>query len=370
MKVATLFSGIGAPEWALKRLGYSFQVVLACDNGDVDISSMIDVKREREHINSFKTFSDEKEYVDALYSKYSRKTNFVKKSYLANYPDFNEENYFLDVTLLNGKPLKGKVDLLVGGSPCQSFSTVGFQKGLDDARGNLFFEYLRLVDEIQPKVFIYENVTGIYSRKNKENWDKMWPMMARPGYRVWSASLNAKDFGLPQIRNRFFVVGVKDNSFDPSSFCPATKPLKWTMKDFLVESTRDGEFLFGHNGEIKLSGNPGVVDESYYLSPAVLRYVLTPGTKNWKTHIETDRTIARTLLSTMGNHHRAGVDNYVTSNGRLRSLSERECLRLMGFTDDFKIVVSKPQMYKQAGNSMAVDVVMAILAELRRHKII
>ncbi|HBX24718.1 MAG TPA: DNA (cytosine-5-)-methyltransferase, partial [Firmicutes bacterium] len=89
--------------------------------------------------------------------------------------------------------------------------------------------------------------------------------------------------------------------------------------------------------------------------------VTTPGTKNWKTNISYDREIARTLLSTMGNHHRAGVDNYVTDVGSLRALSERECLRLMGFTDDFKIVVSKAQMYKQVGNSMVVDVVMALI---------
>ena len=72
----------------------------------------------------------------------------------------------------------------------------------------------------------------------------------------------------------------------------------------------------------------------------------------------------------MGNHHRAGVDNYVTVDGRLRALSERECLRLMGFTDDFKIVVSMPQMYKQAGNSMVVDVLMGLLSELRRLRLI
>ena len=115
---------------------------------------------------------------------------------------------------------------------------------------------------------------------------------------------------------------------------------------------------------------PGIIDEKYYLTPAVLKYVLIPGTKNWATHIETDRKIARTLLSTMGNHHRAGVDNYVTVDGRLRVLSERECLRLMGFTDDFKIVVSMPQMYKQAGNSMVVDVLMGLLSELRRLRLI
>ncbi len=364
MKVATLFSGIGAPEWALKRLGYSYECVLACDNGDIDISSKVDVKRERGVVSHFSTFKDEKEYVDDLYAKYSRKQNFVKASYLANYRDFNEKNYFLDVTLLNGLPLRGKVDILIGGSPCQSFSTVGFQRGLSDYRGNLFFEFLRLVDEIRPKVFIYENVTGIYSKKNKENWDNMWQTMMELPYSLWKASLNAQEFGIPQVRNRLFVVGFP-KGFDVSTFNPKHRPLYGCMQDFLIESTKDGGLTYGKNGDLIFSKVPGVIDEKYYLTPAVLKYVLTPGTKNWATHIETDRKIARTLLSTMGNHHRAGVDNYVTVNGRLRALSERECLRLMGFTDDFKIVVSKSQMYKQAGNSMVVDVLMGLLSELR-----
>lgn len=369
MKVATLFSGIGAPEWALKRLGYDYECVLACDNGDVDISSEIDSKKEREIIASFSTFKEEKEYVDALYSQHSRKRNFVKASYLANYPSFNEENYFLDVTLLNGRPLRGKVDILIGGSPCQSFSTVGFQQGLSDHRGNLFFEFLRLVDEIRPKVFIYENVTGIYSKKNKENWDRMWQTMQELPYDLWKGTLNAQEFGIPQVRNRLFVVGFP-KGFDTSEFKPQHKELYGFMQDFLIESTKEGGLTHNGKGDLVFSKIPGIIDEKYYLTPAVLKYVLTPGTKNWATHIETDRKIARTLLSTMGNHHRAGVDNYVTVDGRLRALSERECLRLMGFTDDFKIVVSMPQMYKQAGNSMVVDVLMGLLSELRRLRLI
>ena len=366
MKVATLFSGIGAPEWALKRLGYDHTVVLACDNGDVDISKLIDCAKEREIVASFQTFEEEKAYVDQLYASKTRKHNFVKDSYLANYPKFDEKNYFLDVTLLNGKPLRGQVDLLIGGSPCQAFSTVGFQQGLKDNRGNLFFEFLRLVDEIKPRVFIYENVTGIYSKKRQDEWNRMWKTMQGLGYVLWDGSMNAKDYGIPQVRNRFFVVGFLNQRFNKALFNPQTKPLAGYMQDFLIDSTQEGGCSYDTQGNIVFSRIPGIINPKYYLTPAVLRYVMTPGTKNWRTHIEIDKQIARTLLSTMGNHHRAGVDNYVTTNGRIRALSERECLRLMGFTDDFKIVVSTPQMYKQAGNSMVVDVLMSLLAELRR----
>ena len=93
---------------------------------------------------------------------------------------------------------------------------------------------------------------------------------------------------------------------------------------------------------------------------------MSPGTKNFKTSTQTDLKVARTLLKTMTQHHRAGVDNYITvgsdENGKiLRSLSARECLRLMGYPDSFEIVVSKMQMLKQAGNSIVVDVMMAVV---------
>lgn len=376
IRLATLFSGIGAPEFAMRRLGVKYQTVLACDNGDVPLDSNLNLAQIKKAIFEMRTFEEEKRFVDELYLEHSRKHNFVKDTYLLNYakkePDL-ESRYFLNVALLNGLPLRDKVDLLIGGSPCQSFSTVGFQKGFDDSRGNLFFEFCRLVDEIKPKVFIYENVNGIRgSKKNRDSgvWKTMSERFEKLHYKLWMDTLNAKDYGIPQIRNRIFVVGFLDEEKGRLFQSPSPKtPCPYTMQDFLISSTKEGEFTFlkrGPNkGDIVLSRNPGDEQERYILTPAVKKYVLTPGTKNWKTKIETDRTIARTLLSTMRNHHRAGVDNYVTtSKGELRALSPRECLRLMGFTDDFEMNVSIPRQYSQIGNSMVVDVVMALLKSI------
>ena len=100
------------------------------------------------------------------------------------------------------------------------------------------------------------------------------------------------------------------------------------------------------------------LEEKYFLSEAVKRYVLSSGTKNFKSTPKTDLDIARPLLSTMGSMHRAGVDNYFTYSERIRKLSPKECLRLMGFADNFKQVVSNTQLYKQSGNSIPVDVLM------------
>ena len=108
----------------------------------------------------------------------------------------------------------------------------------------------------------------------------------------------------------------------------------------------------------------------FVLTPKVRDYVLSSGTKNFKTSTKTDMPIARTLLKTMTQHHRAGVDNYITigmdSDGKkiLRALTDRECLRLMGFSDSFKMVVSPMQVYRQAGNSIVVDVMMAVVNQL------
>ncbi len=107
------------------------------------------------------------------------------------------------------------------------------------------------------------------------------------------------------------------------------------------------------------------VEEKYYLSHKVAQYVLAGGTKNFKTSTETDLPVARPLLQTMHKMHRAGVDNYVTHNhGRIRKLTPRECHRLMGYRDTFQIVVSDTQAYRQAGNSIVVDTLMAVVRQL------
>ena len=107
------------------------------------------------------------------------------------------------------------------------------------------------------------------------------------------------------------------------------------------------------------------VEEKYYLSEKVRNYVLSSGTKTFRTSTTTDLPVARPLLQSMHKMHRAGVDNYVTySKGRIRKLTPRECLRLMGFRDSFQIAVSNTQMYRQTGNSIVVDVLVALLRQM------
>jgi len=361
IKLATLFSGIGAVEQALKRLEIEHEIVFACDNGDIEIEC--NVEQEIKKIKTMKTTKEKKEYVDNLYKTGSRKQNYVKQSYMANY-NINGDNFYLDVRLLDGTDYLGKIDLLVGGSPCQSFSTVGFQGGLDDARGTLFYDYARIVGECQPKVFIYENVRGLTTHDNGKTWKVIKSIFNTLGYNIKEQILNAEDYGIPQTRRRIFVVGIrKDLNIKKEFTFPKTKELKFYLPDLLLSQVKEGNFI-SKNGELELIKEPGYIDQKYILSPKLKKYVMCPGTKTFKTSLEIDRKIARTVLSTMGNRHRAGVDNYMTDLGEVRMLTEREAHRLMGFPDDYKIVVSRAQAYKQAGNSIVVDVMLNIVKEI------
>ena len=356
LKVATVFSGIGAPEQALKRMDIPHEIVFACDNGE----RMIDVDYEQEfnNISNLASPEEKSRYVDGLYSSNTRKTNFVQISYLANYdPDY----YFQDVKLLDGKDFKNSVDLFVGGSPCQSFSIAGKRGGFVDTRGTLFYEYCRLIKELQPEVFIYENVFNVIKHDKGKTWETMSNVFTELGYHWDFRILNAKDYGIPQSRKRLFVVGFKDEKYFNNFFFPETKDLKTDMQYYLEDNCAIGKMQSVDGVLTKIGRKKGEPDEVNYLSENVKKYVLSPGTKNfYHPNAKIDLKIARALLSTMNNCHRASVDNYVTTHGRIRKLSNREALRLMGFPDDFKINVSRAQIYKQAGNSIVVDVVMSL----------
>ena len=180
------------------------------------------------------------------------------------------------------------------------------------------------------------------------------------------------DFGIPQIRNRLFVVGYRKD-LKKSPVIPDGVPdsCKFDMHEFLESNCVCGDFKRNlKTGEIVIEkSGPRRVSDAYYLTPGIRRYVMNSGTKNFRTNIKIDLPIARTLLKTMHWHHRAGVDNYMDEGG-IRMLTEREAHRLMGFTDDYKIVVPKTRAYMQAGNSIVVDVLMQILRSVLDERVL
>ncbi len=360
--IGTVFSGIGSPEQALMRLGITHQILFACDNGERVISC--DYLEEAQKVKSFQSIKEKRDYVSNLYSKYSRQKNYVQESYLANY-QVVDDNFFQDVILFDGTDFQNKVNLFVGGSPCQSFSIAGARGGFEDTRGTLFFEYCRIVNEIKPDVFIYENVYGVLTHDKGKTWATMQNVFRELGYHFSSQILDARDYGIPQGRRRLFVVGFKDKQswkrfeFPPKidlSKCPLP-----TMQSMLEENVAIGSLQSVNGVLTKIDDKKGEPEERYYLSEKLEKYVLSPGTKNFMHYdAKTDLPIARALVKNMGNTYRASVNNYVHTHGRIRHLTMREVHRLMGYPDSYKIVVSKAQAYKQAGNSIVVDVMMSL----------
>lgn len=346
IRIATTFSGIGAIEYAFNRLGLKHEIVFA---GDINDN--------------------------------------CKKAYLGNYA-LSEDNWHNDIHNFSAKNYKGKVDLLVGGAPCQAFSIVGKRLGFDDTRGTLFSEFARVIKECEPEVFIFENVQGLYKHDNGQTWEVISNTFKDYcGYHIYFRRLNSKNYGIPQHRERLYCIGFK---YETGFLFP--KPIETTYKmyDFL-QDYRAGKYYVEQfdtkaitpvenrikglaSGKLAPRFNEFVfkcseVDDKHYLSEKVAKYVLAGGTKNFKTSDKTDLDIARPLLQSMHKMHRAGVDNYVSYNNikginGLRRLSPRECLRLMGFRDDFQILVSETATYMQAGNSIVVDVLIALLKQM------
>lgn len=329
----------------------------------------IDSLNHLNKINQLNGYSEKKKYVDELYEG-NEKRNKVKISYMANY-DCPEEHYHWDVTFLDGTQYRNQIDLFVGGSPCQSFSSLGKKRGLSDTRGTLFYEYARLVDEIQPKVFIYENVRAVLSNDCGKTWEKMKEVFEELGYNIFftyedkPSVLNAMNYGIPQSRNRIFVVGFRSDLDLIKEFeFPKPIPLEHYMQDFLLDNTPYGSFLPKRNLEFIENDKNEEIDDKYFLSERIKKTILSSGPGGLYGEPEIDRDIALPLLSTMHKMHRAGTDNYVTTNGKIRRLTPREALRLMGFSDNWKIVVSDTPMYQQAGNSIVVDVLINILSQI------
>lgn len=359
IRVATVFSGIGAFEQALKKLHINYDIVFACDNGERDITYSVNEIKEYCKQNKY----DEKQintYIKALYAA-TNKQNMMKKSYFANY-DIVEDKWFEDIRFIDGRIFRDKIDIFVGGSPCQSFSIIGKRAGLSDTRGTLFYEYARLIDEIKPKVFIYENVPGMITHNCGNTWKVIKDVFESLGYKLFFNILNSKDYGIPQNRKRLFVVGFKDKT--KNFEFPKKIPLEKTVFDFLEENIEPKYYLGKKGFEF-------VTNEKYKNRARVNNEVIQTQKANQQFNWNGD-FIFEELDS---NKHtqdilkRAYIGEYKNKKGVIRQLTHRECMRLMGFPDSYKIVVPNVWAYRQAGNSIVINVLEAIIRSIYKDEI-
>lgn len=239
-------------------------------------------------------------------------------------------------------------DVLIGGFPCQPFSMMGGQKGFEDARGTLFFRVAEIIrDKIEkdkkPKAIILENVRSLKTHDKGKTFATIKRILEKDlGYIVYADILNSANYGVPQTRNRTYIV------------CFSNKNAKFEFPKAVKSNIILHDLLETH------------VDQKYFLSDRILPTILSDGTGGYKAKSEIDLKIARPLCATMAKMHRACQDNYVTQDGKVRRLTPRECARLQGFDDSFVIPVSDSQAYKQFGNAVTVNVSAAVAREVRR----
>lgn len=238
-------------------------------------------------------------------------------------------------------------DMIIGGFPCQPFSIMGSEKGFEDTRGTLFFTIANIIkydieNDRKPYAVILENVRSLKTHDKGRTFSVIKNVLENDlGYKVFDNVLNSSDYGVPQTRNRTYLVCFANNSVKYTF--PKEQKLKTTLQDLLEPS----------------------VDEKYFLSDKIIPTILSNGTGGYRGKSEIDLKIARPLCATMAKMHRACQDNYVTQNGRIRRLTPRECARLQGFDDSFVIPVSDSQAYKQFGNAVTVNVADAVAKSVK-----
>lgn len=235
-------------------------------------------------------------------------------------------------------------DILLGGFPCQAFSIIGKKQGFENETcGTLFFEIERILKEKRPKAFMLENVRNLTAHDCGNTFRIIRNHLEALGYNVYAKILNALDFGLPQKRERIIIVGFLENvNFEFPA--PASSEKKITLNDILETEVDQKYFV---NDKIKQSRLMRLKNPDYpkpYISHENMAGSVTP--HNYSSCL------------------RAGASaNYILINDERRP-TEREMLRLQGFPEDFKIVVSYSQVKHQCGNSVAVPVIKAVAKEM------
>lgn len=260
-----------------------------------------------------------------------------------------------DITLVNEKDIPDH-DILCAGFPCQAFSISGKQRGFDDSRGTLFFDVARIIKEKKPKIVFMENVKNFAKHDSGNTLETVKTIMEELGYNFYYKVLNSVDYGVPQKRERIYMVGFRKDLGDEMFSFPQPFELSRHVEDFLLDENQLEDYLFTSRTDLQLNGKE---DDTYSNKPIRLGIF---GKGGQGERIYSTKGIAVTL-SAYGGGIFAKTGGYMI-NGTPRKLHPRECARIMGFPDSYKIHPNRNQAYKQFGNSVVVDVLQLIGNEI------
>lgn len=343
IKLLSLFSGIGAFEKALSNIGLEYELVNYCE---------ID------------------KYASKAYS-------LIHK--------VSEDMNLKDITQVDEKKLPENIDLITYGFPCQDISLAGKQRGFEDENGNktrsgLFFDALRIIEHTRPKIAVAENVKNLTFKKFSEQFSTVLNSLEKAGYNNYWKVLNAKDYEMPQNRERVFIVSIRKDIDNGSFDFPSKIPLAKCMGDYLDDNV-PSNFLLSekqlskikisnfHQERDKIQNREGVsatLLARYYKDPKCVQVADLQYYKlNMVNRVYSSDGISPTLKTVTG----GSTEIKVKSDEVYRKLTPKEYFRLMGFSDeDYQVLVnnnfSKTQLYKMAGNSIVVSVLEHLFQQI------
>jgi len=280
--------------------------------------------------------------------------------------DTYEENFdkrpFGDITQINEIDIP-KHDILCAGFPCQSFSISGKQKGFDDIRGSLFFDIARIINFHKPRVIFLENVKNLVNHDEGRTLKVIIETLEKLDYKVFTKTLNSSHFGLPQNRERIYIVAFSKviDSNDFSFPNPTNEPI--SVENILEENPVDVKFI--ERDDIEIYKNYTFQDTLFGRTEINKPLQIGKVNKGGQGERIYDIRGHAITLSAHGGGIGAKTGLYYI-NGKIRRLTPRECARVQGFDEDFKINKNNSQAYKQFGNSVSINVLQRIMMEVQK----
>lgn len=273
-----------------------------------------------------------------------------------------------DITKINASDIPPH-DVLCGGFPCQPFSSSGKQMGFADTRGTLFFDVMRIVKEHKPKVVLLENVKNLIYHDGGRTIAVIIGDLERAGYRVNYKILNAKDFGVPQNRERIIIVGTLPG-YEEFDFSKVKNVKRKSVKDIMdPKDVREilSEEEYTLIDEEKINQQKSGLIFVGYRNKTIRKAGVRPNTEHLsRVHKQPNR-----IYSSEGTHptipsQESSGRYFVLHNGEVVRLSLEDCYRLMGFPRTHKVISPKAKAYNQVGNAVCVPMVEKIAEEIKR----
>ena len=278
-----------------------------------------------------------------------------------------------DIRKIKESDFPNEIDGIIGGPPCQSWSEAGSLRGINDDRGKLFYDYIRILKNKQPKFFLAENVSGMLANRHSEAVQNIIDQFASCGYNVTLNLVNASDYGVPQDRKRVFYIGFRQDLKIDFEFPSPTTPYQYQKRTLRYAIGDLVESAIPALPQNKTNGTLPILNHEYFVGAYSTIFMSRNRVRGWDEQGFTVQASGRQCQL----HPQAPKMLFVEKNKRIfvpgqedlyRRLTVRECARLQGFPDDFEFIYSDVDYgYKMIGNAVPIDLSYIIANRIKEY---